>query len=315
MTKINKIKNMIEKHDKIALFHHLMPDGDSISCSYALLKAIKEAFPKKKIVWLANKDYLKKRFWYLDFNSFKDVVKSIDKSYLAILGDCSNPDITYKGNEFKKAKHKIIFDHHQNQSPIESNIFWHEPSWPASAMQSYLIAKSFVKEWNENLAILFYFGIMTDTNRFAYSLANPMPLKISSELFKYISDEKISHLYQNMQRKELKDLKFEGWALRNFKIKKELAYLKISKKNQEKLGLDPDDCAKVNLISNIKGVKIWIFFIEYPNFIRVEFRSIGTPVNQIAKKFNGGGHIKAAGCRLKTLKESENVIEETLKAL
>ena len=315
MNVINEIKNLIEKHDKIALFHHTMPDGDSISSSYALLKAIQQTYPNKKVVWLANTDYLKKRFWYLYFNDFKDTVESIDESYLGILGDCSDPKRTYKGEELKKAKNRIIFDHHQNKPSIESNIFWHEPSWPASAMQSYLIAKSFVKKWNEDLAILFYFGIMTDTGRFAYSLANSMPLEISSELFKYISDNKIAKLYQNMQKREIKDVKFEGWVLENFKVNKEIAYLKISKNEQEKLGIEPDDCAKVNLIANIENIKIWIFFIEYPDFIRVEFRSLGIPVNEIAQQFNGGGHIKAAGCHLTSMEEADKVIDTAIEAL
>lgn len=315
MNKIIEIKKLIESHEKIALFHHVMPDGDTISSSYALLRAIKQEYPEKEVVWLANKDYLQKRFWYLDFNSFKDTTEFIDESYLAILGDCSDPDRTYKGSEFKKAKNKIIFDHHKNDASIESNVFWHEPTWPASAMQSYLIAKTFVKNWSEDLALLFYFGIMTDTGRFAYSLANPQPLAISAQLFKNISDQKIAKLYKDMQRRELKDVKFEGWVLDNFKINKEIAYLKINKADQEKLGLQPDDCAKVNLIANIKDIKVWIFFIEYPDFIRVEFRSLGTPVNEIAKKFNGGGHLKAAGCHLTNMSEAEKVINETLKAL
>jgi len=41
-----------------------------------------------------------------------------------------------------------------------------------------------------------------------------------------------------------------------------------------------------------------MFFIHYPEFIRVEFRSSGTPVNEVAKQFGGGGHVKASGAKL-----------------
>jgi len=51
MNKITKeIKELIEKHDKIALFHHTMPDGDSLSSSFALVKAIKKTYPNKEVV-------------------------------------------------------------------------------------------------------------------------------------------------------------------------------------------------------------------------------------------------------------------------
>ncbi|RTZ68772.1 MAG: hypothetical protein DSZ21_01130 [Tenericutes bacterium] len=59
---IDKIISLIEQNDKIAIFHHKRPDGDSISSSYGLLLALQKKYPNKKIVYLADEEYLGKYF-------------------------------------------------------------------------------------------------------------------------------------------------------------------------------------------------------------------------------------------------------------
>ncbi len=55
---LKKITKLIQQNDKIALFHHINPDGDTLSSSYGLALALKEAFPKKEIKVVANEKEL-----------------------------------------------------------------------------------------------------------------------------------------------------------------------------------------------------------------------------------------------------------------
>jgi phosphoesterase RecJ-like protein len=121
-----------------------------------------------------------------------------------------------------------------------------------------------------------------------------------------------------MNKKTQKDLNIQKFTLNNYKLKNGVAYLKWKHKDQQKLNIKPEDCAKVNLISNIENSGAWIFFIEYKekNFIRIEFRSSGLPVNEIAKKFGGGGHQRASGAKINIDWNLTNkIIEETQKQL
>lgn len=52
---LKQIVKEIKKANKIALFHHVHPDGDSISSSYGLLLAIKSKHPNKEVVFVADK--------------------------------------------------------------------------------------------------------------------------------------------------------------------------------------------------------------------------------------------------------------------
>ncbi len=312
---LKQIKALIEKHDRIALFHHKLPDGDAISSSYALVLAIKKMYPQKEVVWFPHEEFLKERFPFLKFDFSKYQVESIDESWLGIIGDCSDPARTYAGDEFLKAGTKIIFDHHRNDAATKSEVFWHEPTWPAASLQSYKIAEALGVEFDEELAVWFYFGINTDTYRFAYSLAQSMPLRVTADIFEYISDERISELYKAMDQRELKIVKFQGWALKTFEIKENVAFLRITSEEQKRLNITPDEATRVNMIGNIKGVDAWIFFVQYPDFIRVEFRSLGTPVNEVAIQFDGGGHIRASGCKIQKMSETDAIIKATIEAV
>ena len=61
----------------------------------------------------------------------------------------------------------------------------------------------------------------------------------------------------------------------------------------------------VNYILSVEGVRLGMLFIELKNGFKVSFRSKGNiPVNQLAGKFGGGGHINAAGARFRDLEMS-----------
>ncbi|MBO4779954.1 MAG: bifunctional oligoribonuclease/PAP phosphatase NrnA, partial [Selenomonadaceae bacterium] len=50
-----------------------------------------------------------------------------------------------------------------------------------------------------------------------------------------------------------------------------------------------------------------------PNFCRVRMRSKGVDVSKVAVKLGGGGHVRAAGCTLKTtLAEAEKILVEAI---
>ena len=117
-----KISNLIKESKKIVLFHHVMPDGDSLSSSYGMLLSLKKEFPDKEIKWIADIDSIKKRFSFLNI-SFEDVIESVDESYLAIVGDTSVASRVYVYDQYDKAGKKVCFDHHTNDLNFEVDLF------------------------------------------------------------------------------------------------------------------------------------------------------------------------------------------------
>ncbi|NQZ65859.1 MAG: bifunctional oligoribonuclease/PAP phosphatase NrnA [Mycoplasmatales bacterium] len=317
--KQKEIANHLKKADKIVFFHHVQPDGDSISSSYALMEAMRLKFPEKKLKWVAHKEFIKKRFWFLNIE-FSNVIDidDIDETWTGVIGDNCVFERIWGNEGYKKTGFKISFDHHQNDIDFDHDIFWKDSTLGASSVQSYQIVKNLEIDLTSRVGILLLYGIQTDTGNFQFSLADHRPLEAASELMKFIDNEDLDNMYKKSKIKTLKDLEIQGYILSNFKLEKGVAYLKLTDEIQRKMNLSPDSWNRVNTIANIEGSGAWVFFIEYKKegYIRTEIRSNGLPVNKIATQFGGGGHIRAAGAKLKinweTTDKFISVIQEEL---
>jgi phosphoesterase RecJ-like protein len=69
----------------------------------------------------------------------------------------------------------------------------------------------------------------------------------------------------------------------------------------------------VSTLGDVKGIKAWCFFIEEEDQIRVRLRSKGPVINQLAKKYNGGGHPLAAGASVYSWNEVDTVIDDLIE--
>jgi phosphoesterase RecJ-like protein len=77
-----------------------------------------------------------------------------------------------------------------------------------------------------------------------------------------------------------------------------VAHTYVELKDLEELGALPSDTEElVNAALAITGVSVSVFFVEQPgNKVKISFRSRGTlDCNRLARQFNGGGHVAAAG--------------------
>ena len=91
---------------------------------------------------------------------------------------------------------------------------------------------------------------------------------------------------------------FKGYVFSHYhKTKEGVLYLRLSYKQLKRFHLSPNAASSyVNLLSNIQGYPIWVFFCENEDgSLHIEFRSNGPAVQPIAVKYGGGGHALAAG--------------------
>ena len=66
----------------------------------------------------------------------------------------------------------------------------------------------------------------------------------------------------------------------------------------------------VNVMSDIKGVDIWVNFTETEENVLVEIRSSKYTVQPIAVKYGGGGHAKACGASVKDRMTAMALLED-----
>jgi phosphoesterase RecJ-like protein len=63
-----------------------------------------------------------------------------------------------------------------------------------------------------------------------------------------------------------------------------------------------------------EGYPIWLLFAEYEeNTVRSRMRSKGPAINELANKYDGGGHKFASGANLGTWKRAKELIKDADK--
>ncbi len=97
------------------------------------------------------------------------------------------------------------------------------------------------------------------------------------------------------------------YIYQNFAMDMGAAYIKLSKQLLEEYGVSTSDTsALVNTLGDIKGIKAWAMFVEEDSQIRVRLHS-GPIINELAKKYRGGGHPMASGATIYRWSEADEV--------
>ena len=311
---LKQIKQEIEAWDKIAIFNHQNIDGDSFSCSYGLLLALKSKYPTKEIVWVLDQEEMKKNFTWLEFDS-SVCVENIDSSYLAIIGDTSSQNKVSQYDKLLTAGKIICFDHHQNDINIKHDIFWKDSTLPASTIQAIEIAKYLEVNFTEEIAFNLMIGLLTDTGNFQYSLGDSRPVSCFGEMLEYISNDRMDNFWRNMRKRTMRDIEVERFFYDNLKFDGKVAYITFNEEDTKAFS-DINFKLKINSIGNIEGYPIWAIFVKETHEdhvdLKLHFRSNGPNVSKIAIELGGGGHIRAAGAKIKCQPDS---IEKILKQL
>ena len=94
------------------------------------------------------------------------------------------------------------------------------------------------------------------------------------------------------------------------------ASIKITDELMKEFDVDTASAGNmVNTLKNVEGILIWIFFTEdiKGNIIKVNLRSRGPYINELAAKYGGGGHKYASGVRLESWEEADSLLEDLEK--
>ena len=131
-----------------------------------------------------------------------------------------------------------------------------------------------------------------------------------SDLIQYEFDR--DQIYNGMYEMERKLLHLQGYLYQNFVMDNDgMAYIKITNEVLTQFDATPSETSLlVGSLGNVKGIVAWVIFIEENETIRVRLRSKGPVINELAKKYNGGGHPLASGATAYSWTEADKVIED-----
>ncbi|QTN00067.1 bifunctional oligoribonuclease/PAP phosphatase NrnA [Sediminibacillus dalangtanensis] len=307
-----KNKEIIEKikqYQTIIIHRHVRPDPDAFGSQAGLGELIKYSFPEKTVYLVGDEDPS------LSFLAKMDTVPDeLYETALVIVCDTAN-QARIADQRYKNGNELIKIDHHPNVDPYGDYAWVETEASSTSEMiyELYLEGREMGFAFNDKAARLIYAGIVGDTGRFLFPSATKKTFQYASELVTYEFDR--PKLYDALYNTKPNVARLKGYILQHFKISEAgFCNVKIPRKTLEEFGVTSLETSQfVGILGDLEGIKAWAFFVEEEDIIRVRLRSKGPVVNEIAAKYNGGGHPMAAGASVANWEETENVITDMEK--
>jgi phosphoesterase RecJ-like protein len=289
---------------------HVHPDADAIGSVLAMREMLSQIGTNSKVVL---EEGCPPRYRFLPGGDEIVNLRDVDhgKFSAAIILDSGSLDRIGDVQALLSPNAKIVnIDHHVSNTRF-GKLNFVNTTCSATGELLFELASAMNLRMTADLASNLYAGILTDTGRFRYSNTTPRTMQVVGKLMSEGADAfAITDLmYYDIPSNDLLSL---GAILATLELFADGLVSTLSVKLERLVG-DPDTV--VDLALSVHGVEVAAMFSEtHEGKIRVSFRSKHVvDVSAIAEKFGGGGHIRAAGCRM--LGTLDSVRERILPAI
>ena len=310
---LEEIAALLLAQDKLVLCPHVSPDGDALGSTLALKMALEKA--GKKVTVMVDDD-VPNAFGFLpQIDCFvKPADTEVVEADLLVVLDASSLDRIGKVAQAVKAKAVANIDHHISNTQFADYLYLNTEAAATAEILCNLVEKLGIMP-DKDLATCLYTGIYTDCGSFRYANTTPGTMRAAAKLLEYgarpneISDALGTNTRANIEMlgKVLQTLAFYNDG--------KISTLEI---NSDLYDKDVNTDNFISFARYIEGVDVAVLFkaVE-PAVTRVSMRSQDTDVAAIALSFDGGGHVRAAGCTVELPLEQAKakVLEAIGKAL
>lgn len=293
----------IKAANKILVTAHIMPDGDAIGSTLATMQILR-ALGKSAHVFID--DNVRKNLHVLPH--FEEIRRpAADEKFDADLLLILDTEPGRIGNVKNLTDAPILnIDHHvTNKNDLGDLYLEHEAA--ATCEIIFKLARELNAQITPDIATCLYAGLATDTGFFQFSNTRAETLRTAGELV--ACGVKPNFISEELEKRSVAEVIGMSIALNSTKIfyGGQVAGMFLDYETIKKF--DSTE-GFIDLIRVIDGVDVaFIISEKAPNFCRVSMRSKGVDVSKIANDLGGGGHIRAAGCTLKTtFAEAEKIL-------
>ena len=305
---MKQILDKIKEYDTIIVSRHVRPDGDAIGSSRGLAAMLRLSFPEKKIYVQSEDSSTYLAFLGPDDEQIPDEVYA---NALLIVTDTATLE-RISNSRYALAKEIIKIDHHINRDPYGS-VYWVEDLRSSTCEMIAHFYKTFKKELklDRDAATYIFTGMVTDSGRFRYEATTGDTMRLAGMLLDFGID--IDTLYAHLYLEEYDQLKFQAYVLQNMQITPHgLVHLHVDKAMQEQFNLTTEQASEaISYLKYIKGCISQLAFIDMPDgSIRVRLRSRFMEINELAEKYNGGGHQFTCGATLYDPADIEKMLND-----
>lgn len=304
----NKLIDIIEKYDTIAIFRHAYPDGDALGSQYGLKQFIVDKYPTKKVVALGARGPAKSSFPASDTISDSELTGA-----LAIVLDTANT-ARIDDQRYQLCQYVLKVDHHPEKEVYgDMQMVDDQASATCELLTSHLIES--LEVLSSACATYLYCGLIADTQQFSISSTSSKTLACAAYLCQFKVD--VSVCNTKIFSATVEEFNYETKLRSQTIIRGNMAYIIATQEDYEACGVSFEKAKeKVFVLSKVVDFKIYCLFTETSNGVyQGSLRSNSIVINDIAEKYQGGGHLFACGVKdltLSTIEQLMNDLEERL---
>ena len=320
MDKIRTVVELIKDLDGILIYPHVNMDADALGSSTALCLALRK-LGKKAYVMIS--EPIPKNLDFLECGCCTDDDSVLDEVQLSLMLDCNGMNrIPGREDAWNRGKIKGCLDHHAvGNSDIRFDFYRTEPKSSATGEIIYLLIKKLGVEIDLEMANCLFAAITTDSGNFQHNNTTKRTHDIAGKLYKIegFDSKVISALIYDRKSKEALKMESEVLANLEYFADGKVAAGEVTQKLLQDTGCTMDESdGIVQRIMSLDGVEVGVLFKETEDSTRASIRAKSyANVANVAMKFDGGGHVRAAGCTLEKpiSAAKEKLIPELVEAV
>lgn len=306
--------SFIQSHQTFYLAAHQSPDGDTLGSCLALRAALLEMGKAATVVCPDRVPA------YLGFLIGADTVIGTDgiepPQEAVIYVDCADHKRTGALEAIlETAPYAFCIDHHGTNPRQSKNGDWVENVSATGELILRLLEKLDAPV-THGIAVALYTAIATDTGNFSYSNTTADAFSAAAKLMAH--DINLPELNRVLFREiPLSKAKLIAYVLGNMELScgGRLNTVAVSEKTLRDCGATKEECeGLIDYLRDVDSVEAACVVRESDGVARVSMRSKRVcDVAAVAKRFGGGGHLRAAGCTLELpLDEALRTMREAL---
>ena len=324
-TGVDAVLEALDGRERVILTTHINSDGDGLGSQVALAAWLRargtEAFivnptPVPKSLRFVVPD----ESWVVDAGTSRagDLCAGAD---VAVVLDTGEVPRIGRVKPLIDGLPTVVIDHHPlGDQPIEG-VSLRDSTACATGELVFDIILAAGGPWPAAADPAMYVAILTDTGSFRFSNSTPASHDIAAELVRrgVSPEEMYRRVYGSSPHRRLRLLQS---SLGELEIVPEsrVAWMTVPTEEYDRLGATADDLeGLVDYPRSVEGVEVGLLFRRTTRGgIKVSFRSNGgVDVNELARRFGGGGHVRASGALVQGALEQvrSEVVAATIAAV
>lgn len=289
-----QLLSLIGEYDTIILHRHTNPDGDALGSQIGLKHILLENFPGKRVLMTGDPAG---RYAFMEDSVMDEVPDAAYADALAIILDSSATHLI-SDTRYTTAKALARVDHHLFIAPI-APVEVVDSSYESCCGLITAMAVEQGLRLTKTAATALYTGMVTDSGRFRYDSTTPRTMRLAAFLLEH--QVEMEEVYRCLYASDLEQLQLRArYTLKIQFTPRRVAYIYTTREELRESGADSFSISRgmVGVMSDIRGVDVWVNFTETDEGVLAELRSSRYNINPIAVKYGGGGHAKASGATL-----------------